>query len=64
MKFQSKCIVIKYTLCFCFIFQNHGVMEGDLLYTLPVCWKLFWKYFYARPHFTFDVYKPVVVSLD
>lgn len=60
----AKCIVIKYILCFCFLFQNHGVMEGDLFYTLPVCRKLFWKYFYAGSHYSFDVYKPVMVSLD
>lgn len=60
----AKCIVIKHNLCFCFMFQNHGVMEGDLFYTLPVCGKLFWKYFYAGSHYSFDVYKPVMVSLD
>lgn len=64
MKFQSKCIVIKYIFCFCFIFQNYGVMEGDLFYIFFVCWKFFWKYFYVRFYFIFDVYKFVVVSLD
>lgn len=58
----TKCVVIKYILCF--LFQNHGVMEGNLFYTLPVCGKLFWKYFYAGSHYSFDVYKPVMVSLD
>nr|XP_031540783.1 lysocardiolipin acyltransferase 1 isoform X3 [Vicugna pacos] len=44
--------------------QNHGVMERDLLYTYSVLGMLFWKHFHAGSVFTFDVYKPVLVSLD
>lgn len=48
---------------FC-VFQNHGVMEGDLLYTHSVLGELFWKHFHARSLFTVDAYKPIMVSLD
>lgn len=54
---------MKYTFPF-YIFQNHGVMERDLLHTHSVLGKLFWKHFHAGSLFTFDAYKPILVSLD
>lgn len=53
----------KYAFLF-YIFQNHGVMERGLLYTHSVLGKLFWKHFHVGSLFTFDVYKPFLVSLD
>ena len=39
-------------------------MERDILYTHSVLGKLFWKHFHAGSLFTFNVYKPILVSLD
>lgn len=63
---QFICIVTKCMLFFfsLHIFQNHGVMERDLLHTHSVLGKLFWKHIHAGSLFTFDVCKPILVSLD